>query len=211
MMIKICGITRVEDAQRAADLGATAVGFVFWPRSPRAIAPDAARRIGATLPAHVERVGVFVDATATEVDAIADEAALTTVQLQGDESVDAVRSLSARWPVIRAIGLTAEVTPATLDAWRDVRVLLDAHDPVNRGGTGRTVDWDRAAAIASRHAIILAGGLTPRNVADAVARVRPAGVDVSSGVEVAPGVKDPDKLRAFFDALAQVEAWHGER
>lgn len=206
MTVKICGITRAADAQLAAELGATAVGFVFWPGSPRAVTPEAARRIVEGLPPELERVGVFVDADVADVEAIAFHAGLTTVQLQGAETRETVRALAGALRVIKAVGLSDDLTEEALDGWGEVRLLLDAHDPVRHGGTGRPIDWDRAAVVARRRPVILAGGLTPANVADAVVRVRPAGVDVSSGVEAAPGVKDPARLKAFFDALAQVEA-----
>ena len=203
MIVKICGITRAEDARLAASLGATAIGFIFWPSSPRAISPLRARAIVDALPASVTTVGVFVNAGRDEIEAAADEANLQAVQLHGDETPDLARSLSRR--VIKAIPLTGDIDER-VNEWPGIMLLLDAHDAARRGGTGRVVDWDRAAAIARTHDIILAGGLGPGNVADAVARVRPAGIDVSSGVESSPGIKDPGKLRALFDALAGVEA-----
>jgi phosphoribosylanthranilate isomerase len=205
MMVKICGITRAEDAALAVALGATALGFVFWPGSPRAMAPEAVREIGRGVPDGVERIGVFVDADPATVRDAGGRAGLTGVQLQGDETPAAAQALAGAFQVIKAVGLTSITTSSALGAWDGVRLLLDAYDPVRRGGTGRTIDWDRAAAIAAGRPVILAGGLTPANVREAVMRVRPAGVDVSSSLESAPGVKDPDKLRAFFAALAEVE------
>ena len=201
--VKVCGICRAEDAQLAVTLGASAIGFIFWPSSPRAISPLRARAIVDALPASVTTVGVFVNAGRDEIEAAADEANLQAVQLHGDETPDLARSLSRR--VIKAIPLTGDIDER-VNEWPGTMLLLDAHDAARRGGTGRVVDWDRAAAIARTHDIILAGGLGPGNVADAVARVRPAGIDVSSGVESSPGIKDPGKLRALFDALAGVEA-----
>ena len=203
MIVKICGITRAEDARLAVSLGATAIGFIFWPSSPRAISPLRARAIVDALPISVTTVGVFVNAGRDEIEAAADEANLQAVQLHGDETPELARSLSRR--VIKAVPLTADIDERVND-WPGTMLLLDAHDPAKRGGTGRLIDWDRAAAIARARNVILAGGLGPANVADAVARVRPAGIDVSSGVESSPGIKDPEKLRALFDALAGVEA-----
>jgi len=203
VIVKICGITRAEDAALAVSLGATAIGFIFWPSSPRAISPLRARRIVAALPASVTTVGVFVDAGRDEIEATADEANLQAVQLHGDETPHLARSLSRR--VIKAMALTEDIDERVIE-WPGTMLLLDAHDLEKRGGTGRVIDWDRAAAIARARDIILAGGLGPANVAAAVARVRPAGIDVSSGVESSPGIKDPGKLRALFDALAGVEA-----
>ncbi len=203
MIVKICGITRAEDASLAVSLGATAIGFVFWPSSPRAISPLRARAIVDALPESVTTVGVFVNAGRDEIEAAADEANLRAVQLHGDETPELARSLSRR--VIKAVALTGDIEERIKD-WPGTMLLLDAHDPAKRGGTGRVIDWDRAAAIARARDVILAGGLGPANIADAVARVRPAGIDVSSGVESSPGIKDPEKLRALFDALAGVEA-----
>ena len=203
MIVKICGITRPQDAERAAALGATALGFIFWPSSPRRIAPAAARAIARILPASVMKVGVFVDASADELARTLEEAGLDAVQLHGSESPAVARGLEAR--VIKAIPLGSQDAEAQVAAWTGTTLLLDAHDPVRRGGTGRVVDWEQAARLARRHEVILAGGLNPDNVADAVRRVRPAGIDVSSGVEEAPGVKDLVKLAALFDALAGVE------
>jgi phosphoribosylanthranilate isomerase len=202
VIAKICGITRVEDARLAVSLGATAIGFIFWPSSPRAISPRQARSIVDELPASVTAVGVFVNATRDEIEAAADDANLGAVQLHGDETPELARSLSRR--VIKAIPLAREAE-RRLTEWPETMVLLDTHDPATRGGTGRVIDWDRAAAIARTRDVILAGGLGPANIVEAVTRVRPAGIDVSSGVESAPGVKDPEQLRALFEALAGVE------
>ena len=203
MIVKICGITRPQDAERAIALGATAIGFIFWPSSPRRIGLEAARSIGRLVPASVLKVGVFVDAPAEELARMVDEAGLDAVQLHGSESPALVRGLEAR--VIKAVALGSPDAEAQIAQWTGTTLLLDAHDPVRHGGTGRVVDWDRAAGLASRHEVILAGGLNPENVAEAVRRVRPAGIDVSSGVEQTPGVKDLVKLAALFDALAGVE------
>ena len=203
MIVKICGITRAEDAMLAARLGATAIGFIFWPSSPRLVTTEQARSIVEALPPQVTTVGVFVNAGRDEIERAAAASRLGAVQLHGDESPDFARSLSPR--VIKAIPLD-DHAEERVGAWPDTTILLDAHDPLKRGGTGRVIDWERAAVIARSHLVILAGGLGPANVADAVARVRPAGIDVSSGVESAPGIKDPIKLRALFDALARVEA-----
>jgi phosphoribosylanthranilate isomerase len=203
LIVKTCGITRPQDAERAVALGATAIGFIFWPSSPRRVDPETARAIGQLVPASVMKVGVFVDAPAEELARTVREAGLDAVQLHGSESPTIVRGLEAR--VIKAIALGSPDAEAQIVQWTGTTLLLDAHDPVRHGGTGRVVDWDRAAGLARHHKVILAGGLNPENVAEAVRRVRPAGIDVSSGVEQTPGVKDLVKLAALFEALAGVE------
>jgi phosphoribosylanthranilate isomerase len=204
MRVKICGITRLEDAVLAAELGAWAVGFVFWPGSPRCVSPGTARDIARRITPLVTPVGVFVDQPVEEIEAIAAEVGLGAVQLHGSESIQLAQSLDR--PVIRGLGLRAGCEQDVRDWSSHAAVLLDAHDPVKRGGTGTAGDWSMAARIAAAHRIILAGGLRPENVREAVARVRPAAIDVSSGVESAPGIKDSYRLRALFAALEGVEA-----
>lgn len=195
MLVKICGITRPDDALAAVDAGARALGFVFWPDSPRCIDPYRARAIVSKLPPFVTPVGLFVNQSVEYVTAVASLVRLGAVQLHGDETVEFAESI--RQPVIKALTLGDRI-----DAW-PVRamVLLDARDPAKRGGTGRTIDWTAAAVVAGKRPILLAGGLTPDNVTEAVARVRPFGIDVSSGVERSPGVKDHGKIKALFEAL----------
>ena len=196
MLVKICGITRAEDALAAVDAGAGALGFVFWPESPRFIDPHRARAIAATLPPFVTTVGVFVNQSLAYINGVASLVRLGAVQLHGDETVDDAASIST--PVIKAMAVDDD----RVTMWPTrTTILLDVHDPVRRGGTGRTIDWTAAARVAAQRKIVLAGGLSPDNVAEAVARVRPFGIDVSSGVERAPGVKDHHRLRALFEAL----------
>jgi phosphoribosylanthranilate isomerase len=195
MFAKICGITRVEDARHAVEHGATALGFVFWPKSPRAVTTKQARAIIESLPGWIRTVGVFVNASADEIREIAAGVRLSVVQLHGDESPEMARELAT--PVFRSVTLAG--AEQVIREWRDTAtLLLDAADPVRRGGTGVTVDWTKARPIARARRTVLAGGLTPENVAEAIALVRPFGVDVSSGVESAPGIKDPDKVAAFL-------------
>jgi phosphoribosylanthranilate isomerase len=200
--VKICGITRAEDAHAAVECGANALGFVFWPDSPRAVEIARAREIVASLPASVTAVGVFVNQPAEEVNSIARDVGLGAVQLHGDEGEDYVRSIER--PVIKTVPLRAAAGGGSIGfaewLW-SVRILLDVHDPAKRGGTGRTIDWTLAAQVAREIEIVLAGGLTPDNVSEAIARVRPYGVDVSSGVESRPGIKDHGRLKAFFEAI----------
>lgn len=199
MRVKICGVTTVEDAVLAAELGATAIGLVLWPGSPRFAALKRAKAIVAALPPFVTAVGVFVDQQG-EAERIAREIGLTAVQFHGEELPGTYRAFPIR--VIKAVTVrdaSAREEAAAVPA--GATVLLDAHDRVKKGGTGRVIDWAIAAMIARERPVILGGGLTAANVADAVATVRPYAIDVSSGVESAPGRKDPAKLRALFDAL----------
>ncbi|MBI3490455.1 MAG: phosphoribosylanthranilate isomerase [Acidobacteria bacterium] len=199
MLVKICGITRAEDAEAAVQAGAGAVGFVFWPESPRFIDPHRARAIAARLPPFVTTVGVFVNQAVAHVRSVASLVRLGAVQLHGDETPDEAAAIAV--PVIKAVTLG----DAQVDRWPSrATILLDADDPLRRGGTGQTIDWPAAAAVAARRNILLAGGLTPDNVGEAVTRVRPFGIDVSSGVERSPGIKDPQRIRALFEALEAV-------
>jgi len=197
--VKICGITRPEDAQAAVAAGADALGFMFWPESSRRISIAAAAAICRGLPPFVSKVGVFVNAAPAEVRRAVAACRLDAVQFHGDETP----GFCARFvvPVIRAFRVSG---PETLDRLGDYAVaawLLDSHVAGQRGGTGVTFNWElAAAAVKLGRPVILAGGLTPANVAVAVRAVRPYAVDVSSGVEAAPGCKDPKKLRAFVRA-----------
>lgn len=200
LRVKVCGITRREDARLAVELGASAVGFVFWRQSPRAVTIEQARRITGTLPAFVAAVGVFVNASPDEVEETAREARLTAIQLHGDEDASAYERCAR--PVIKALPVGTDFTLSAVEGVpAGMTVLLDAHDPARRGGTGRTIEWTVAATAARVRPVILSGGLTPDNVRTAAETVRPFALDVSSGVESAPGVKDDGRLRAFFRAL----------
>jgi phosphoribosylanthranilate isomerase len=193
--IKVCGITRLTDAQHAVEQGATALGFVIWPKSPRAVTVDRAAEIIAELPSHVMTVGVFVNEPIDSIRSAAERAHLTAVQLHGDEPPAYADALD--WPVIRAVSVDEIAFAAEM--WSaDTTLLVDNIDPVRRGGTGDAVDWTRAAGVAKTRKVVLAGGLTPENVATAIRAVHPFGVDVSSGVESAPGVKDLDKVTQFI-------------
>lgn len=196
MFAKVCGLTRLTDALHAVKHGATAVGFVFWPKSPRFIAPELAAGIIRELPGTVIAVGVFVNQPIGEITRVAAQTGIAAIQLHGDEPPAYAPALP--WPVLRAAALE-EVNGSMGDWPAETLFLLDVHDPVRRGGTGRTIDWSRAAGIAAGRRIVLAGGLTPDNVGAAIDAVRPYGVDVSSGVEEAPGVKDFDKVARFLE------------
>jgi len=203
--IKVCGITRLDDALRAVELGVDALGFVFWPGSPRCVSLRQAAQISAALPPFVTVVGVFVNQSIEEIRTVAAGVGLCAVQLHGDEAPGTWGRVPGR--CLRAVAVGPGFNAAAVAAWPpEVWPLLDAHDPARRGGTGQAVDWDIAAEVSRRRRIILAGGLDASNVRDAVARVRPFAVDASSGVEREPGIKDPDRLRAFVEGVAEADA-----
>lgn len=202
--IKICGITREEDARLAVELGAVALGFNFYSRSPRYVDPEKARAIIARLPPFVWAVGVFADLSdPAQILATARQAGITAVQLHGPRFPHDAGGLNG-FPVIRAVPVTANFSSSTLASVEATAFLLDAFDPERIGGSGKIIDWSlaRQASSAGRP-VILAGGLTPENVAEAIRAVQPYAVDVATGVESAPGIKDPAKLRAFFAAVRQ--------
>ncbi|MCC7008898.1 MAG: phosphoribosylanthranilate isomerase [Acidobacteria bacterium] len=203
--VKICGLTRAEDAALAVDLGADALGFICWRESPRYVEPRSIREIAAAVPPFVTLVGVFVDAAPDEVAGVVRAAGLGAVQLHGEERVADYRDVGARLLKRTAID-DDEALAEAVALPRDVLALVDAVDPTARGGTGRRADWTRAARLARARPLVLAGGLTADNVAEAVRVVRPWAVDVSSGVERAAGVKSPERLRAFIDAVAGVRS-----
>ena len=199
--IKICGITNLEDALLAAGLGADALGFIFYPKSPRKVAQEAAREIIAQLPPFVLSVGVFVDEDAALVRDLAARVGLDWLQLHGQESPEYCRSLGRR--VIKGFRIRDENSLLDLAAYRGAAqaLLLDTYKQGQAGGTGETFDWRLAKEARQFGPIILAGGLNPDNVARAIEMAQPQAVDVGSGVETAPGKKDPEKLKRFFAAI----------
>lgn len=203
--IKICGITRLEDAQQAVDLGAAALGFNFYAPSPRYIEPGAARAIIRRLQPFVTAVGVFAnEVDAGQVISRAREAGVATVQVHGPK-FPPLGELLAVFTLVVAVAVGESFKPEDLRKVKASAYLLDAFDPDRLGGTGRTFDWSVAREAKQYGPIILAGGLTPENVARAVREVRPFAVDVASGVESAPGFKDTAELRDFFAAVAEAD------
>ena len=200
--IKICGITRREDADAAVEWGANALGFVLWPSSPRHTTLEAIREIVRALPPFVTPVGVFVSPSPDDL-AEAAEAGVRLAQVHGIVPTWLVGR--SPLPILRAVHLSASAADAIEPESPDATVLLDAHDPIRQGGTGTTVDWTRARAVSARRRIILAGGLTPSNVSEAIRTVKPYAVDVASGVEASPGVKDHELLRRFITAVKETE------
>ncbi len=196
--IKICGITRLADARAAAEAGADAVGFVLTP-SPRRVSPEDARRIGRALPPHILRFGVFVDETPADIARAVAGSEVDRVQVHSPS--DPLLGDLFGPKVVRAFRARDE---DVLDTIRDAGVetfLLDAYAPDSPGGTGRTFDWRIAARARGLGRLILAGGLTPENVGEAIREASPWGVDVSTGVEASPGVKDPGRIRDFVTAV----------
>jgi len=197
--VKICGITNLADAQLAIEARADALGFVFYGKSPRHVTIPAAAGISKQLPGFVMRVGVFVNALKAEVLRAIGECGLNLLQFHGDEPPEYCLQfglMSMKAFRMRDAGTLKELRNYQTSAW-----LLDAYSPEVAGGTGERFNWDLAVAAQKfGKPIFLAGGLTPENVAEAVRKVRPFGVDVSSGVEISPGKKDPAKVRAFINA-----------
>jgi phosphoribosylanthranilate isomerase len=194
-LVKICGITALEDALAACDAGADALGFNFWPRSPRYIEPERAARIIERIPGNVLAVGVFVDETAERIEETAALAGIEVAQLHGDCGTPRLRW----WKALEAReGVAKEIEQIEAEAF-----LLDAPAGAQRGGTGRTFDWTLVAGLPGR--IVLAGGLGPDNVKEAIRVARPWGVDACSRLELSPGRKDPAKVRAFVQAVREME------
>lgn len=198
--IKICGITERDDALHAVDCGADALGFVFYERSPRFITSQRAQAIIAELPPFVTVVGLFVNEAPPKIRLIADDCGLDVIQYHGDEGPEILRTAPRR--SIRALRVKESDSSVDLAHYPASGLLLDAWVAGAYGGTGVRCNWEIAAEIAKKRAVILAGGLSPENVADAIRAVRPYGVDVSSGVEAAPGRKDRKKVAAFIRAAA---------
>jgi len=201
--IKICGITNLQDAEAAVAAGVDALGFVFYPKSPRCIEPTVAKRIIAQLPPFVLPIGVFVNQSRETIRDVFNECDLAFAQLHGDETPEFCETLGR--PVLRALRLRDRGSLLALAEYKGrigVRgFVVDAFSTEAYGGTGQTVDWSLAREAAQAAPILLAGGLTPSNVQEAIRQVHPYGVDVSSGVERSPGQKDHQKIRTFTDTV----------
>jgi phosphoribosylanthranilate isomerase len=205
---KICGITRLEDARLAVELGASALGFNFYDKSPRCLSPSDAWNIIRRLPALTYTVGVFVNWDDASVIALAKSLRLSAVQLHGDESNVLAARCAKVFPVIKAFRTNDQFSIAELRRYGSATsFLVDAAPPTEGtstyGGTGQLANWKLAAAAAKKFPILLAGGLNSENIGEAIVAVRPYAVDVASGVESRPGKKDPAKLRAFFAEVAR--------
>ena len=204
--VKICGLTRAEDVALACELGARYLGFNFSAASPRRISPEAARVLVSSAPRHVSRVGVFVDETAGQMREAADAAGLDFIQIHRPLRPDDVESPPRPVFAVARIGNGAPQVPSDETLARCRAVLFDAAVAGMAGGTGATFDWDLVAGRRWPIRVFLAGGLAPENVGEAIARVGPSAVDVASGVESAPGVKDREKMARFFRAVEEADA-----
>jgi phosphoribosylanthranilate isomerase len=205
MMVKFCGITRIEDAREAVRLGAWAIGLNHWEQSPRRCDPGTAVQISAEMRRVVEVVGVFVNPTLDEVARAAEDESLAMLQLHGDEGPDFCREAARRTgcKVIKGVRVRSAAEVHAAEAFRTDYHLFDAHRPGTPGGTGESFDWELVGARRSRVPAILAGGLTPANVAEAISIARPDAVDVASGIEASPGVKDHELMAAFARSAQQ--------
>jgi phosphoribosylanthranilate isomerase len=203
--VKICGITRPSDAELAASLGSWAIGMVFHRESPRFCEPDVAAEIGAALKRRVEVVGVFVNSPLDELVQLAESCSLSAVQLHGDEGPSYCREAGRRTglKVLKATRVRDAASVRALSAYKTDYHMLDTYVPGRRGGTGERFDWSLAAEHRAAPPLILSGGIGPDNVAEAIETAKPFAVDVSSGVESSPGVKDSGKLARLFDAVRE--------
>jgi phosphoribosylanthranilate isomerase len=202
--VKICGITNYDDAAMAVNLGADALGFIFAPASPRKIEPAAAAEIIRRLPPFIKSVGVFVNEDINKIRDIADYCGLDCIQLHGDETLEMCESLMPR--TIRAIRMKDDTDTSQLQVYRGKTraLLLDTYSKKMSGGTGKTFNWDKAVEInALGLPVILAGGLTPSNIEEAIKKVRPYGVDINSGIEKSPGIKDHELMKGLFQNIGK--------
>jgi phosphoribosylanthranilate isomerase len=204
--IKICGITNLADAKAATDAGANALGFNFYEKSLRRISTADAAQIRSKLPKDVEAVGVFVNAKPADINSLRAFVRFDTAQLHGDETPDIVSRVASSLPVIKAFRVDPKFSLATLERFSDVfAFLLDAARAGQYGGTGQTTDWDFARRASANRRIILSGGLTVENVAEAIRQVQPYAVDVASGLEVTPGKKDHGRIQEFIKEVRRAE------
>jgi phosphoribosylanthranilate isomerase len=209
LRVKVCGLTRLEDAKLAEACGAHALGFIFYGPSPRCADPAAVARIVAALHPYTVKVGVFVGESVARMNALAEQCRLDRIQLHGGESYETLAQLNR--PGYRAFKLKDEADLAAARKAPDETLMLDTFDPGLHGGTGRPFNWEWARALGESRRVILAGGISAENVGLALQAARPAALDVNSSLESTPGRKDPRKVEAFFaalrTALATAEPW----
>ena len=203
--VKICGITNIHDALHVADCGADALGFIYYPKSPRYVAPEVARKIIEELPPGITKVGVFVNHDAGEIRELMEFCGLDMVQLHGDESPAYCRQFPAL-TLIKALSLRVAHDLVKLRDYPVKAVLIDAYDPGLYGGTGKKADWELAIKVKETHLLILSGGLNVNNVRQAIEAVLPLAVDINSGVEASPGKKDPEMVRRIIEIVRQTDS-----
>ncbi len=203
MKVKVCGITNIDDALYAAELGADAIGFIFVKSSLRYIAPKAARKIIQKLPPFIVPVGIFVDVSQEEIIGVIEQTGIRCIQLHGNEKPKQLTSFPV--PVYKSFRVDSSFNPEILRRYKGSAYLLDTKISGELGGTGQKFDWEIAVKAKEYGRVILAGGLKPENIIEAVQKVRPYAVDVNSGVEEYPGKKDHGKLRLLFELLKQVK------
>ena len=207
MRVKICGITKIKQGQEIVELGADSLGFICVERSPRYITPDKIKAIADNLPTQIDKVGVFADCALTEIITVVNTANLTAVQLHGSETPDFCAQLRQALPceieLIKAFHIKTAASLQDTKAYKDKvdTLLLDAYHPQMLGGTGKTIDWQDLKQFKPALPWMLAGGLNPDNIADALSRLQPDGIDLSSGVERSPGDKDLNKVTQLFKQL----------
>ncbi len=202
--VKICGITNISDAYRAAECGVDALGFIFYPKSQRYVVPAKAKEMIQKLPPEIIRVGVFVNHEIQEVKEIAQFCGLNLIQLHGDESPE----YCAQFPMsslIKAVFCRTEEEIRELKNYPVAAILVDARDAGHYGGTGKNSDWRLAIKVKETHPLILAGGLHRENIREAIEMVRPQAVDINSGVEISPGKKDPGKIKEIIEIVRETD------
>ena len=197
--VKICGTTSLKDAFLAVESGADAIGFIFYKMSPRNISQKEAKEIILQLPPFIETVGVFVNETSDKINRIAEQCKLNSIQLHGEESPALCRRVKRK--VIKAFRVKNADSLKSIASYHVSGFLLDSYNDGSKGGTGQVFDWNLALRVKKQGPVILAGGLNPYNVFTAIHRVKPYGVDVCSGVEKSPGIKDHEKIREFIKSV----------
>ncbi len=202
MKIKICGITRKEDALLCSNYGADAIGFIFYPKSKRYITPESAKQIAHSLPPFLMKVGVFVNEEIEEVNRIAEFVGLNAVQLHGDESPEYVEQMTH--PVIKSFGVDESFDFSKVDDYKNCNILLDVKDDKEFGGTGKSFDWNLIPENL-RDKVIIAGGVSSNNIKEIYSSIHPGAVDLSSSVEISPGIKDKNKIIEVLNIIRQIK------
>lgn len=202
MKIKICGITKREDAILCSQQGVDAIGFIFYPKSKRYISPEAAKEIANSLPSFLMKIGVFVNEEISEVNRIAQLVGLNAVQLHGDESPKYIEQMTH--PVIKCFGVDESFDFAKIDNYKNCDILLDVKDSEQFGGTGNSFNWNLIPEYL-RNKVIIAGGVSSNNIKDIYSTINPGAVDLSSSVEISPGIKDKNKIIEILNTIRQIK------